>query len=207
MYRRARSLPERCGCTPNGTTCADKTLAVCNSDGKSETTTAGASGGLAQVATFEPLGGGCDGGPSDSTGGGGGGAIQWVSLSSFVVTRSGAVNVGGGGGADHGGGGAGGTVLAEAPLVSLLGKVTANGAAGGACGKSGPHATPDGIAAPGVGGCSGTMTLSGAGGTGSSAPTDGFASPADPGAGVGEPQVDWEFTAATAPTNTMRSRC
>jgi hypothetical protein len=151
---------------------------------------AGALGGLAQAGIFEPLGGGCSGGASDSSngpggGGAGGGAIQIVSLTSIGVARGGMVNVGGQGGSDHAGGGAGGTVLLESPSISLLGKITANGGSGGACGFSGANGPQDGTAASGVAGCNGTMTLSGAGGTGSVAPTDGFASPADPGAGGG----------------------
>lgn len=51
---------ERCGCTPNATTCSDKTLSVCNSDGKSTTETAcalGCSPDDTRCASFAPSNG------------------------------------------------------------------------------------------------------------------------------------------------------
>lgn len=49
--------PERCGCKANATTCADGTLSVCNTDGKSTTDTAcvlGCSPDDSRCATFAP---------------------------------------------------------------------------------------------------------------------------------------------------------
>ncbi len=51
---------ERCGCTPNATTCANQTLSVCNPDGRSATTTAcdlGCSADNTRCASFAPSNG------------------------------------------------------------------------------------------------------------------------------------------------------
>jgi hypothetical protein len=149
----------------------------------------GAAGGAARTDTYEPLIGGCAGG--DEAGmsyvGRGGGALQFVSITSLTVAGTGIVDVGGGGGGDGAGGGAGGTVLLEAPIVTIDGGVTANGGAGGACGIEGSHSTPDAMPAAAVGGCAanGSMKFSGAGGTGLAAPTDGAKGEPDAGAGGG----------------------
>jgi hypothetical protein len=100
--------------------------------------------------------------------------LQFVSRTSLTVASTGIIDVGGGGGGDGAGGGAGGNVLIEAPVVSIDGAITANGGSGGACGVQGNHSTPDATPAPGVGNCNTQGTRhSGAGGTGTLAPTDG----------------------------------
>lgn len=101
-----------------------------------------------------PLVGGSAGGagtlPFSGTGGG---AVQLVSGATFTLGANGWVTAGGGGGApggvpqsQHGsGGGSGGAILIEAPTVTLLGTVAANGGAGGSSqpGKDGmPEALP-----------------------------------------------------------------
>jgi hypothetical protein len=51
---------ERCGCTPNATTCSDGTLSVCNADGKSTTDTGcdlGCSPDATRCGTFAPSNG------------------------------------------------------------------------------------------------------------------------------------------------------
>ncbi|MEO8550858.1 MAG: hypothetical protein ABI678_12820 [Kofleriaceae bacterium] len=152
----------------------------------------GAEGGPAQpMAIFEPLVGGCFGGDGmdPNSGGAGGAGIQFVSLTSITVAAGGVVNVGGHGGGDDAGGGAGGTVLFEAPALTIDGKVTANGGSGGACGSNGSNATADATAAPRVGGCTSTngvgAAYSGAGGTGTAAPGDGLADTGSPRGGGG----------------------
>ncbi|MEO6773597.1 MAG: hypothetical protein ABI467_11360 [Kofleriaceae bacterium] len=148
----------------------------------------GATGGAAQIDSFDPIAGGCIGGDENGTsfGGPAGGALQFVSRTSMTVASTGTVDVGGGGGGDGGGGGAGGNVLVEAPVVSIDGGITANGGSGGACGISGTHSTPDATPAPGVGSCNtqGT-THSGNGGTGALPPTDGAKGDYMAGAGGG----------------------
>ena len=100
-------------------------------------------GGSVQ-STFSPLAGGCRGGAildmmgatTIARGGGGGGAIQLVSGGQIVLSDQGLIDLGAGGGESSAGGGSGGTLVFEAPQVSMTGAsagVTANGGAGGGC--------------------------------------------------------------------------
>jgi hypothetical protein len=136
-------------------------------------------GGIAQIG-FEPLAGGCPGGPLTSNGsvvadgGGGGGAVQLVSLTTIAI--SGGIDVGGGGGGyDGGGGGSGGNVILEAPRVAFAsGGIYANGGSGGACAMSGTDGTRDANAAPGAGPCGDHNRIRGGdGGTESTVPFGG----------------------------------
>ncbi|HEY0195918.1 MAG TPA: hypothetical protein VGC42_32625 [Kofleriaceae bacterium] len=116
--------------------------------------TAQENGGLPTTG-YSPLLGGCEGGSQidyldgskiDYRGGGGGGALQLVSLTQIVLTSGGRIDLGGGGGESSSGGGSGGTLILEAPQVSLSGDgtgITANGGAGGGCAMTGPDATSD----------------------------------------------------------------
>jgi hypothetical protein len=95
-----------------------------------------------------PLWGGSSGGGSarDASGGAGGGAVQLVAGLEIVIGATGVVSVSGGGARPGGGGGSGGAVLIEAPKVSVLGALTANGGgggifAGGAGGQDGTNTT------------------------------------------------------------------
>ena len=84
-------------------------------------------------------GGGARGG-GGGVGGGGGGAIQFVSSLEVDITAAGSVDAGGCGGAKGasggsdggGGGGAGGTILVDAPKVTIAGQLAVNGGGGGA---------------------------------------------------------------------------
>ena len=160
------------------------------------------SGGSMQAA-FSPLLGGCVGGgdTNGAEGGGGGGAIQFVAGTELGLDGSGTIDIGGGGGgasaSGGGGGGAGGTVVIEAPSVALGGTIAANGASGGACAIDGDDATPTATPAPSVQGCSTTTTkgfvydgYSGAGGTASSAPGNGYYY-AEAGGPAGGGSVGW----------------
>jgi hypothetical protein len=135
---------------------------------------------------------GGDGGQSASNGGGGGGgAMMLVAMESITVASGGAVASPGGGGLSGtgaagnggGGGGGGGAVLLEAPVVNLMGAITANGGGGGA-----PAGGTDGVrgtvasratAAGGSFSCVPTpgatpvTVRGGAGGAGSTAAADG----------------------------------
>ncbi len=122
--------------------------------GKSNASTNG-EGGLAGVAYTDALLGGSGGGDGANAaicamgsglglGGAGGGAIQLSAKGLIDLVASGGIHAGGGGGrggcdddvgSAGGGGGAGGTIWLEAPTMRLLGKVAANGGAGG----SGAH--------------------------------------------------------------------
>lgn len=126
--------------------------------------------GGSMIPGFEPLVGGCRGGnivggssTVVSNGGGGGGGVELVSLTS--VSISGLIDLGGGGGASGAGGGSAGTLIIEAPRISLVapGGFVANGGAGGGCGGAGSDgpstsvvATNAGCAAAGKGGTSST---------------------------------------------------
>jgi hypothetical protein len=98
---------------------------------------AGSPGAINGDDTITMLVGGSGGGSvGTSTGGAGGGALQIVS--GTMINISAGINVGGCGGAQGststtsaGGGGAGGTLLIEAPLVSVPGTFAVNGGGGG----------------------------------------------------------------------------
>ncbi|MEO6774747.1 MAG: hypothetical protein ABI467_17360 [Kofleriaceae bacterium] len=82
------------------------------------------------------LSGGCRGG--GPPGGAGGGAVQLDSLTSIEIGSNALLDVGGGGARENnGGGGSGGNVILEAPTVSVLGGIVANGGSGSACGVDG----------------------------------------------------------------------
>jgi hypothetical protein len=102
------------------------------------------------------VGGSGGGGGGGAAGGAGGGAIQLVS--NTQITISGGINAGGCGGHSSmsnanggGGGGAGGTILLEAPTISISGALAVNGGGGGAVGGSGTGSagTLDRVAAVG----------------------------------------------------------
>jgi hypothetical protein len=85
--------------------------------------------------------GGGDGGQASANGGGGGGgAMALVALESITIASGGAVTAPGAGGLSGtgtagnggGGGGGGGAILLEAPIVDVMGAITANGGGGGA---------------------------------------------------------------------------
>jgi hypothetical protein len=110
--------------------------------GKSGATAGG--GGGSVLALPNGLLGGCSGaqggsgGQSGGLGGGGGGAILLASAISITTETRGGVNAGGGGGdpghdqqAAGGGGGAGGFILLQAPTITNLGFLAANGGGGG----------------------------------------------------------------------------
>lgn len=151
-----------------GSTCAP----IANGGG------AGDEHGAPVLAILEGGGsGGAGGGDAAcaTAGGGGGGAVQLSARSRILVT--GAIDAGGGGGrggvvcpghSSHagGGGGAGGAIYLEAPMVDLMGTVTANGGGGGGGGST-PFANTlcDGFAAePGGNGENGTRTIAAAAG-------------------------------------------
>jgi hypothetical protein len=105
----------------------------------------GANGGTAIAMRPPHVLGGCDGGAggdgnNDSSGGGGdgGGAIFIASAVSITINPTGSINAGGGGGAGGknnggagGGGGSGGMIVLESPMVTIGGKLAANGGGGG----------------------------------------------------------------------------
>lgn len=127
-------------------------------------------------ATLIPLVGGSAGGNgavvNDGPGGGGsgGGALQLVAGKSFALHATGFISVGGGGGAygglgkdGAGGGGSGGSILIESPVVTIDGKIAANGGGGGqGNGDSGENGNADHAAKGGS-----KAMESGPGGTGS----------------------------------------
>jgi hypothetical protein len=83
-------------------------------------------------------GGGIPSTGSESAGGGGGGAVQLVSATSIQIDSSGSIDAGGCGGASTvyfpytgSGGGAGGTIILEAPTVTVAGTLAVNGGGGG----------------------------------------------------------------------------
>ena len=144
----------------------------------------GAGGGAAQADHFEPLIGGCPGGDdgmNGNLGGRGGAGIQLVSGTAINLPSTGIINVGGQGGGKNAGGGSGGTLVLQAPNISIVGLVAANGGSGGACSNYGNAGTLGVTPAASVGGCG--SSHSGTGGTATLAPTP--ASGAAEGAGGG----------------------
>ena len=101
-----------------------------------------ASGGVTYGnATITTLVGGSGGGGGYAAGGAGGGALQLISGTQISI--AGGINAGGCGGRSSAstasggaGGGAGGTILLEAPTISILGKLAVNGGGGGGVGSS-----------------------------------------------------------------------
>ncbi len=124
---------------------------------------------------IRPLIGGSSGGVSSQAAGGGGGALQFVAGGSFTINVGASINAGGGGGEfggiatgqNAGGGGSGGSILIEAPTVTMGGTLAVNGGGGGgsgAGGGTGKDANPDSNPAAGGGGAS----MGGAGSAGAS---------------------------------------
>jgi hypothetical protein len=116
------------------------------------------------------VGGGGGGGATGSFGGAGGGAVQLVSNTSIQFGSGGGINAGacggkgsGNGGNDGGGGGgAGGSILVEAPTITIAGKLAVNGGGGGCKGGvAGDNATLDRNQAQG---CAGSAVSNGDGG-------------------------------------------
>ncbi|HEY1557196.1 MAG TPA: hypothetical protein VGF94_20310 [Kofleriaceae bacterium] len=110
------------------------------------------------------LAGGGGGGGGQGSGGGGGGGIQLVSNGTITIAAGGGINVGGCGGQNNGspsggGGGAGGTILLEAPAITIVGALAANGGGGGGGGPSGMSGSAGSLdrtpAAGGLAGASG----------------------------------------------------
>jgi hypothetical protein len=143
-------------------------------------------GGMA-ITAYSPLVGGCVGGSQHNVsgslvlahGGGGGGGLQFVSSTRIVFSNHGFVDLGAGGGQSTAGGGSGGTLILEAPEVSIFGSsagVVANGGAGGGCGANGQDATADTSQAMGIF-CN--SYFPGNGGTGALAPGRGCISAVD----------------------------
>lgn len=128
--------------------------------------------GLVKGLLFGGSGGG-GGDYSFSEGGGGGGAIQIVS-STAIYIKGGGINVSGAGAVSYlaggAGGGAGGTVLLEAPKVTIAtgAVVSANGGggAGADSGKDGEDGSHSCIQAKGGAGSSSTGSHGGKGGAG-----------------------------------------
>jgi hypothetical protein len=131
--------------------------------------------GDATITALRGGGGGGGGGGNGNAGGGGGGggAVQIASNTQITITNGGGINAGGCGGhaldgsASHGaggGGGAGGTILLEAPVISVWGALAVNGGSGagggdtfsgdGARGSLDRTAAPGGVAS-GTGGAAG----------------------------------------------------
>lgn len=148
------------------------------------------------------LQGGCNGGADQAYPGYGGGAVQLDSLTSVAIAAAGLIDVGGGGGSSGRGGGSGGRVILEAPSVSVMGAITANGGAGGACSMIGDSAKRSLEPAHSYS-CPAPQSATMAGGEGGTvdvAPTDGQASGGGGGA-VGRLTVhtkDGTFTRAGA---------
>jgi hypothetical protein len=140
----------------------------------------------AAITSSSPLVGGCAGGSQldmneaiVARGGGGGGGLQLVSSTSISLRDQGLVDLGGAGGQSTTGGGSGGTLILEAPAVSITGPATgvvANGGAGGGCGKTGPDGSSDKSSALGPA-CQ--YYFGGNGGTGATAPGNGCVTPVD----------------------------
>jgi hypothetical protein len=133
-----------------------------------------------------PLLGGSSGGGAPY-GGSGGGAIQIVAGSSITVRTFGSINAGGGG---YVGGGSGGAILLEAPTVSILGAVAANGGAGQTASNNneGLDATPDDQPAMGGGNGSAGALING---------SDGVSGFAAGGGGAGRIRINTVTGAAT----------
>jgi hypothetical protein len=109
------------------------------------------------TATLVPLVGGSAGGSGEcGLPGGGGGALQIIAGTSIIVRSLGSINAGGGGGGSGcgnyggpGGGGAGGAILLEAPMVTILGTLAANGGGGAAQGVAGTAGTANNLPSSG----------------------------------------------------------
>lgn len=109
-----------------------------------------AGGATAGNPEISPLLGGSTGGKGHLSAGSGGGAIQLVAGKSLVVAASATLSANGGGGWNGGaveeqsasGGGSGGAILLESLSVTVAGKITANGGAGGGVKERGQDGQP-----------------------------------------------------------------
>jgi hypothetical protein len=110
----------------------------CGRGGLGGGTPGGASGASYGNPTITPLVGGSSGGGGDTLhgeGGGGGSALQIVSLKSIHIAATGIIQAGGQGGIYYGsGGGSGGSILLEAPSITVDGTLASNGGAGAGTG-------------------------------------------------------------------------
>jgi hypothetical protein len=115
-------------------------------------------------------GGGGGDGQLGGVGGGGGGAIQIVSNTGITIAANDGINAGGCGGkapvgdGSGGGGGAGGTILLEAPSITISGALAVNGGGGAGGGNIGTNGQ--------AGSLSRTRAVGGTGGGGEGAATD-----------------------------------
>jgi hypothetical protein len=126
-------------------------------------------------ASIRPLVGGSSGGGGTVGSGAGGGGVQLTAALTLTLDAGSYISVGGQGGpigglaADQnpGAGGSGGSILLEAPTVTVAGTLAANGGGGGGdySTNGGANATPNATAA--AGGAAGNSD--GAGGTGGAA--------------------------------------
>jgi hypothetical protein len=154
----------------------------CGMGGPSGLALGGASYGTPQL---EPLIGGSAGGGSGR--GGGGGALQIIAGKSIIVRALGSISVGGGGGSGRiniAAGGSGGALLLEAPTVTILGKVAANGGGGGGATASGAPGEANDAPTPGGAGAAEGSHGGGGNGSGSIAINGGPGQPADPSASI-----------------------
>lgn len=137
----------------------------------------GASFGMPDVAQLVGGGGG-GGGASVSTGGaggGGGGALQLASNTRIEIATGGGINAGGCGGKAApgaqngcgGGGGAGGTILLEAPVITIGGTLAVNGGGGAGGSDSGQNGQAGALARSAASG--GAGAAGGVGGAGAAA--------------------------------------
>jgi len=125
--------------------------------------------------TLVPLRGGCWGGATAFGGGGnGGGAIQITSATKITIPAGGAVGAPGYGGYLNGGGGSGGSILLEAPVVSIAGGAYANGGSGGCGSFTGSDSSNGNLSTmPALGGPCDNGQSGGNGGTVTTGPQDG----------------------------------
>lgn len=131
-----------------------------NGDADDGQSTGGRAGPATDPAPLGPLGG-CAGGAGGrkntqnlgGPGGAGGGAIYLVSAVGIAIGDGGGLHAGGGGGggggfvnqtgdAGGGGGGSGGSIFLEAPRISSLGILSANGGGGGEASGGGEAGMP-----------------------------------------------------------------
>ena len=146
------------GCGPGATGAGGGGNATAGGTGGGTLGTSGFQGAPGTTSSgFVPLSGGCTGGTQHdlasaifARGGGGGGAMQIVSRTKIDIHGGGFIDLGGGGGENTAGGGSGGTLVLEAPAVSVTGPAgfTTNGGAGGGCNQ--PGADSSATASPAV---------------------------------------------------------
>jgi hypothetical protein len=174
--------------------------------GASTTAAGGTSYGTPEIV---PLVGGSTGGGGGLFSGAGGGAIQLVAGTSISIEASGSVNVGGGGGGAGGGGGSGGSLLLEAPTVTVAGAIAANGGGGASCGTgpSGGNGLASNQPAPGGattnGGCVGGNGGAGATMNGTAAQPTMTSNEGGGGGGAGRIRINTKSGSATLTGGTV----